>query len=193
MCSRWARIRARSSVDRAADFGLSGRERCSTERERGSVARRVICSHFGVPRRLPHLDLAIPAFRPQWSPPETLSMKSPAVRVLAAAALLVGCGSSVTSPTAPPPSRGTNLELATRLPEALSRRSQLARRGGPTAVPDRTRYAWLPGYLRKRPRPKYPSSASTTSTITMIQIRSITHSPLRSAVANVQAAPHRTV
>lgn len=30
------------------------------------------------------------------------------------------------------------------------------------------------GYLRKRPRPKYPSSARTTRMITMIQIRFIT-------------------
>ena len=172
---------------RAADFGLSGRERCSTERERETVARRVICSHFGVPRQLPH---RIPA---AVVPPGDSQHEVTGSSCACAGSAPGGVWLSVTSPTAPPPSRGTNLELATRLPEALSRRSQLARRGGPTAVPDRTRYASLRGYLRKRPRPKYPSSASTTSTITMIQIRSITHSPLRSAVANVQAAPLRTV
>jgi hypothetical protein len=43
------------------------------------------------------------------------------------------------------------------------------------AAPWRT--ATQGGYLRKRPRPKYPSSASTMSTITMIHIRSgIDHS-----------------
>jgi len=39
--------RARSSVDRAADFGPSWPVRCAIERGRGSVLGRVICCRFG--------------------------------------------------------------------------------------------------------------------------------------------------
>jgi hypothetical protein len=52
---------------------------------------------------------------------------------------------------------------------------------------------WLLGYRRKRPRPKYPSSKSTTSTITMIQIRSIRLSLYGRHGERSRIAPHRKV